>query len=158
VRRPVETSERQPDPIEEPPHPALGVGAVARDAMKDERFDEDSPDRMARVERGRRVLEYDLHAPPERPHLRLGQLRDVPPVEDDAADIDVDEPHERAAERCLARARLADDADGFAPADPQINAMQDFDPAHALAVQAPFSPVGDLDAARDEEILTHAAA
>ena len=58
----------------------------------------------------------------------------------------------------LPEPELADDADGFAPADPQINAMQDFDPAHALAVQAPFPPVGDLDAARDEEILTHAAA
>ncbi len=87
-----------------------------------------------------------------------GQLRDVPPVEDDPAGVDVDEPHERAAERRLAGARLADDADGFASADSEVHAVQDFDAAHALTVQAPFSPIGDLDAACDEEILTHAAA
>jgi hypothetical protein len=113
---------------------------------------------MTRIERGDRILEYDLHAPPQRPHLRLRQVRDVLSVEDDTAAVDVDESHEGAAERCLARARLADDADGFAPSDPEVDAMQDFDAAHALAVQATFPPVGDLDAARDEEILTHAAA
>ena len=102
VRRPVETGERQRDAIEERPHPALGVGMIARDTMKEERLDEDSPDRVARVERGHRVLENHLHAPPERPHLRLRQLRDVLPVEGDPASVDVDEPHERAAERCFA--------------------------------------------------------
>ena len=80
------------------------------------------------------------------------------PVEDDAAGVDVDEPHERAPERCLARARFADDADGFASADPEVDAMQDFDAAHTFAVQAPFAAIGDLDAARDEEILNHATA
>jgi hypothetical protein len=35
--------------------------------------------------------------------------------------------------------------------------MQDFHAAHAFAVQAPFSPIGDLDAARDEKLLNHVA-
>src|SRR3984885_9785046 len=127
VRRPVETGEREPDAIEESSHPALGVRAVRRHTMKEERLDQDSPDRMARVERGHRVLENHLHAAPQRPHLELRQLRDVLPVEHDPARIDVDEPHERAAERRLARARFANDADGFAPAYPEVDAMQDFD-------------------------------
>ena len=101
VRRPVETGERQPDAIEEPPHAALGVGMIARDAMKEERLDQDSPDRMARVERGHRVLENHLHAAPQRPHFRLRQSRNVAAVEGDAAGVDVDEPHERAPERCF---------------------------------------------------------
>ena len=36
--------------------------------------------------------------------------------------------------------------------------MQDFDAAHAFAVQAPLAAIGDFDAARDEECLRHAAA
>ena len=58
----------------------------------------------------------------------------------------------------LPEPELADDADGFAPFDPEVDAMQDFDAAHTFAVEAPFSPVGDLDAARDQEILSHVAA
>ena len=53
---------------------------------------------------------------------------------------------------------LADDADGFASADPEVDAVQDFDPAYTFAVQASFSAIGDLDAARDEKILSHVAA
>ena len=158
MRRAVETGERQPDAIEEPPHPALGVGFVASDAMKEERLDQDSPDRMARIERGHRVLENHLHAPPQRPHFRLRQSRNVAAVEDDAARVDVDEPHERAPKRCFARPRFADDADGFAPAYPEVDSMQDFDAANAFAAQAPFAAVGDLDAARDEKIVSHATA
>ena len=74
------------------------------------------------------------------------------------ASVDVDEPHERAPERCFARPRFADDADGLASAYPEVDAMQDFDAANAFAVQAPFSPVGDLDAGRDEKIVSHATA
>ena len=40
----------------------------------------------------------------------------------------------------LPEPEFADDADGFAPADPEVDAMQDLDPAHTFAVQAPFSP------------------
>ena len=94
----------------------------------------------------------------KRSHFRFWQTRDVAPVEDDAAGVDVDEPQERAPERRLAGARFADDADRFAAADPEVDAMQDFDAAHAFAVQAPPAAIGDLDAARDEEILSHAAA
>jgi hypothetical protein len=36
--------------------------------------------------------------------------------------------------------------------------MQDFYAAHAFAVEAPFSPISDFDAARDEESFSHAAA
>jgi len=42
----------------------FGVGAVTRDAMKEERLDQDSPDCMARIERGHRILENHLHAAP----------------------------------------------------------------------------------------------
>src|ERR1700722_5258588 len=83
-------------------------------------------------------------------------MREVPPVEDNIACIDVDEPQERPAERRFARARFTDDADGLAPPAPEVDAMQYFDSPHSFAVQAPFSAIGDLDAGRDEEILSHA--
>ena len=49
--------------------------------------------------------------------------------------VDVDEPQERAPERRFPRTRFADDADGFASADPEVDAMQDFHAAHAFAAQ-----------------------
>ena len=85
-------------------------------------------------------------------------MGDVPPVEHDRARLDVDDPQECATKRCFAGARFADDADGFATADPEVDAMQDFDAADTLAVQAPLPAIDDLDAARDEKILSHAAA
>ena len=126
--------------------------------MKEQRLDQDAPDRMARVERGHRVLEDHLHAPPAAAAFPTRQLRDVLPVEDDLARVDVDEAQQRAAERCFARARFADDADRLAAPDPEVDAMQDFDAADAFAVEAAFAAIGDLEAARDEEILSHAAA
>src|ERR1700733_1067983 len=101
VRRPVETGERQTDAIEESAHPPLSVSVIVRDAMKEERLDQDSPDRMSWIERGHRILENHLHAPPQRAHLRLRQSRDVLPIEGDAAGVDVDEPHECAPKRCF---------------------------------------------------------
>ena len=53
---------------------------------------------------------------------------------------------------------FADNAYGFASTYPDVDAMQDFDAAHAFAVQAPLAAIGDLDAACDDEILNHAAA
>ena len=126
--------------------------------MKKEWRDQDPPDCMARIERCHRVLENHLHAAPERPHFRFGQMRNVAPVEGDAAGVDVDEPHERAPERRLARTRFADDADGLAAANPEVHAMQDFHAAYALPVQAALAAVGDLDGACDEQILAHATA
>ncbi len=79
-------------------------------------------------------------------------------VEDDLAGVDVDEPQERTPERRFARPRFADDAYGFASTYPDVDAMQDFDAAHAFAVQAPLAAIGDFDAACDDEILNHAAA
>ena len=40
---------------------------------------------MARIERGERILEDDLHAPAHRAQLRLPETRDVLAVEGDAA-------------------------------------------------------------------------
>ena len=57
----------------------------------------------------------------------------------------------------LPEPEFADDADGLAAADPEVDAMQDFDASRTLAVQAPLSPVGDLHGVRDKEILGHAA-
>ena len=69
-------------------------------------------DRHARIERGEGVLEDDLHARAQRPHLRAALVVDRLAVEEDfAALVSLIEPDQRLAEGGLARAGLADEAE-----------------------------------------------
>ncbi len=95
--------------------------------MKQQRLRDDAPDRMARVERRHRVLEDELHAPPQRAHLRFAEPRDVAPVEDDAAGGRSTSLQQRAPQGRLARPAFADDADGLAATDAHGDAAQSLD-------------------------------
>src|SRR5580692_10234257 len=61
------------------------------DAIIDQRLADDVAHSEARVERGIRVLEDDLHLPPERPHVALRQLIDPRAAEADLAGGGVDQ-------------------------------------------------------------------
>ena len=71
-------------------------------------------------------------------------------------DVDVDQAQQRAPERGLARAALADDADRLAAADAEIDAAQDLDAAARLAPNDAAGRRRRLRVARDEEIVSHA--
>jgi hypothetical protein len=62
----------------------------------------------ARIERGERVLEDDLHLPPVGPELTLGQTGNVGAVHFHGAAGRLDQAQHGAAGRRLAAARLAD--------------------------------------------------
>ncbi len=74
-------------------------------------------DRRARVERGVRVLEHDLHPAPVALELVALEVGDVVPVEDDSAAGRLDEAEERAPDGRLAAAGLPDQAERLAAPD-----------------------------------------
>ena len=88
--------------------------AAARGAVHAHRLGDDVAGRHARIERGERVLEDDLHLPAVGPQLGLAQMRDVAAVDPDAAAGRLDQPQDRAADRRLAAAGFADQAERLA--------------------------------------------
>ncbi|MCY1295760.1 hypothetical protein D9M70_451170 [compost metagenome] len=78
---------------------------------------------MARIERGERVLEDHLHVASQRAELALGQPGDVLTVEQQRATIDIRQAQQAFADGRLARARFADDAQRFATAHREADAI-----------------------------------
>src|SRR5262249_19093158 len=65
-------------------------------------------------ERGVRILEGDLHLPPERTEPALGEVRHLLAVPEDAPHRGLDQAQYRAAERRLSRTALTDEAERLA--------------------------------------------
>src|SRR6266576_7272709 len=103
---------RQADRLQQVAH-LTGRLTPARQTVGTQRLADDPADAVPGVERGERVLEDHLHAPPQGPQLLLVQLGDVLAVEDDAAVRRLVEPQNRPADRRLAAAGLADQPDGL---------------------------------------------
>src|SRR5262249_61616156 len=81
------------------------------------RLADDPRHAVSRVERRERVLEHHLHPRTELAHARLACRRDVDAVEDDAAAGGLVEADDRAPNRRLPAARLADEAERLAALD-----------------------------------------
>ena len=77
----------------------------------------------ARVERADGVLEDDLHVPAHRLQLGAAETPHVDAVELDLAGGRLEQPQQRAAERRLAAAGLADEADRLAAEDVEVDAV-----------------------------------
>ncbi len=109
-------------------HPAHLRGALRRgaDAVDPQALADAVADRRSRIERRVRVLEDDLHPPPERLEGAALDLRDVGPVERDRARRGLDQPQEQPPDRRLARSRLAHEPERLAAADVEA------DPGHGL--------------------------
>jgi hypothetical protein len=82
-------------------------------------FADDAADRHPRAERAERILEYDLDPPTHRAQRLAAGVVDPRAVEHDLAGGDRLQREQREAERRLARARLADDAERLAATKPQ---------------------------------------
>jgi hypothetical protein len=118
--------------------------------MRVERLADYAANAQTRIEAGVRVLKHHLHARAQRPHLALGQARDVAPLEQNLALGRVDRAQDRAADRALARARLADEAERFAARDVETDVLHGVDDAGAC--------VEALDETADaEKRLRHSA-
>ena len=112
---------------------ALGGGAA--DAMHLEPLLDDLRHRQPRRQARERILEHDLHLAPQRPHGALADAVEPAAVEADRA-VAADEAQQREAERGLARAAFADDAEGLAPGEAEVDAIHRLDVAGDAAQQA----------------------
>ena len=88
---------------------------------------DDASDRVPWVEGGERVLEDHLHPGPNRSHRCLAEAGDVFPVEQDTAAGRLDELEDRATERRLSAARLADETDCLTATDRERDAVDRLD-------------------------------
>src|SRR5215210_3921661 len=106
VREAVQVLALQPDAIEQLERPAARL--LLADPLAHERRADDLRHPLARVQRRERVLEDHLQLGAQRAHLPLGDVGDVVPAEADPPGARLEQAQERARERRLAAARLAD--------------------------------------------------
>ncbi len=118
----VEAAHRQQlaHPVEAPPR-------VFLDTVHHHRLANDRADLLARVQGAVGILEDDLDAAPQRHQLATDELGDVDAVVEDLAGSRLFEPQDAAAHRRLAATALADQPQGFAAADRQIDAVHRLD-------------------------------
>jgi len=93
----------------------LFVVPRGRELVDADRLAHDLTHRHAWIEARVRVLEDDLHLPPQRTKLRLREGDDVSPFVDDASERRFDEPQNEGAEGALPASALADEAHRLRP-------------------------------------------
>src|SRR5204862_7400360 len=98
-----------------------------------ERLTDDVTGGHARVERSKRVLEYDLHRAPVRPHLGLAEAGNISAVELDGAAGWLHQPQHAARHRRLAAAGLADQPERLALGHRETDAVDGMHGADAAA-------------------------
>ena len=96
-------------------HALQPITFVVAEPIDDQPLLDDLADRHARIERGERILEDDLHARSERPHLVTRPGVDRFAVEEDFAAVGRQELHQRLPERRLAGPGFADQPQRFVP-------------------------------------------
>ena len=91
--------------------------------MDAERFADDIAGCHARIERSERILEHDLHRTPMRSQLGFPKLRDLLPIETDAAAGRFDQPQHAARHGRFAATGFADQSECFAKAHGKTDAV-----------------------------------
>ena len=100
------------EPLHEVEHLRPALASVQ--AVDDDRLGKQPADREARRQRGQRVLEDHLHAPPQPQPVGARQCRQVAALDPHPAGGRAVEPDQRLGERGLAAAALADKAERLA--------------------------------------------
>src|SRR5690606_37227515 len=122
---------------------AVALGRGEAGVVDLQAFADDVADRHAGTERAMGILEDDLHLAPQRPHLLEGAPVDRLAEESDAT-LGRNEPHQREAERGLARAGFADDAERLPAADGDVDPVDRLDVADNAAEEAALDREPDL--------------
>jgi hypothetical protein len=113
--------------------PRLGIGQ--RHACGDRAIGDDAANRMARIERRKRVLKDHLHVAPHRAELALGEARNVLAVEQHLATVDAGQAQQAFADGRLARARFAHDTQRLTAFDAERHVIHGV--RHALLRKQP---------------------
>ena len=119
-----------------------------------DRFGNQIADRLARVERGIGVLEHHLHLAAQLAQLVMVGAGDILAFEPHLARRRLGQPQDRATGRGLATAALADQAEGFATADIEADAVDRLDGFRAGSQKqaAPHSEV-DLEVLDAQDVV-----
>src|SRR5262245_17934548 len=126
----------EPDGVEELADAPVELASL-RDPVQAERLADDLAARHARVERGVRILEDDVHLAPVRSERAAREARDVVAAEPDRAVRGLEQPVDAVADRRLAAARLADEAEHLARGERERDAV---DRVHDLAAARDAPP------------------
>ncbi len=113
MREPVVVLRRETDGLEQVLDP-LAATLLVVDPVDLEWAADDRADALAGVQARVRILEHDLHLPPNRPQRASAKPGDVTALEQDAALGGLEQADDRPAEGGLAAAGLADQPEGFA--------------------------------------------
>ena len=116
----------QADLLGKPHDAGLALGR-AQPVRHGQRLGDDAGHRHARIQRALRVLEHDLEAPAERGQRLARGRPDIGAVEQHLARRRPLQAHDGLAQRGLAAARFADDAQGLAAPDLEVDAVQRMD-------------------------------
>ena len=143
----------EPDLFKEIRNPLTAVLPGA-DVVEVERLADDVADAHARVEARIGILEDDLHLAAQRLECARIQAGDIPAVELNGTRGRLHQPQYGAAERRLARSRLADEADDLTGTDAERDAVDGLD--RDTCVEQPLAHRKVNFEVRDaEEIVSH---
>ena len=107
----------QPDLDQQARHAVVPLAGRGGELVDDQRFAEDRADRHARIERGERILEDDLHLAPHGAQIVAAEAQHVLPVERRSRRRGLDQAQHAAARGGLAAAGLADQSERLAAID-----------------------------------------
>ena len=130
----------QPDHVEKPGDPGLDCGTGCQ-TVNAQTLPDDRPDRHARVERTVRVLEDDLHAPPQAAHFSTPQSAEIATAEEDIPFGRFEQAQDQPSESGLAAAALSDHPQGLPG---QYRKRHTVDSADVAADASP-QPFADLE-------------
>src|SRR5450631_982709 len=129
---------------------ALLLFAAGRQTVHAERLTDDIASRHARIERGKRVLEDDLHRTPMRTQFGFSEIGDVAAVDPDAAPGWLNEAQDAPRDRRFAATGFADKPERFSDANRKTDAVHrmhgaDFAAKDAAAHRVLFDEVRHLE-------------
>ncbi len=142
VRPAIEMLGREAHQVDQFADARLPFGAAGQPVHFERRL-QDLADALARVQRRERILEHHLHIARHLAALVGRQRRDVAPFQAQRAGARLMQAHQRAAQRRLAAARLADDAQHLAGPDLHAHAVDRAQPRHLAPQQA--APYREID-------------
>src|SRR5439155_1425620 len=122
----------EPHDFQEVAHLTLTVGRVGT-TVDGQRLGDDASHAHARIQRGERILEDDLHPLARRPESRRRQRDEVVALEADAAGRWLDEPQDQSARGRFATAGLADEAEHLTALDREADTVHRVDDAPPAA-------------------------
>ena len=123
------------DQVEQLGHASL-AGLALGEVVDAQRLGEDLADRLPWVQARVRVLEDHLEAPTPASEVVALERQEVDATEVDRAGLRLGDPDDRPADRGLARAQFADQAERLAAVDRERHAVDRADPARSSAHDA----------------------